>query len=178
LPVLLAVALSILLIAFPQYWHLEPPVLSKDIATGVTEDGHPWIGAEDPELTIIEFSDYRCFQCKKMHYFLRRLIEANPDRIRLVHRHFPMDHVINPLVQDPFHPGAAKFAVISLFALEKGKFWEMNDFLFDIPRNISAVNLRNIAKETGFDFKEIQYVFQDRHLWEKLIKDIEDRAPL
>ena len=164
----------IMILAFPAYWNLEPPAISKDVSTGVTKAGHPWIGAENPELTIVEFSDYRCFQCKKMHFYLRRLIDANPDKIRLVHRHFPMDHTINPIVNEPFHPGAAKFAIISLFALEKGKFWEMNDVLYDIPRQVREINLRYFAKKTEIEFDEIRHVFQDKRLWEKLIVDISD----
>lgn len=167
-------AALIMLLVFPPYWHMNPPVLSKNTPTGVTEDGHPWIGAENPRLTIVEFSDYRCFQCKKMHYFLRRLIEAQPDKIRLIHRHFPMDHTINPLVKESFHPGAAKLAIISLFALENGKFWEMNDLLFDITKDTSMVNLRYFAKETGIKFEKIKYVFQDRQLMAKLIQDIRE----
>jgi uncharacterized membrane protein/protein-disulfide isomerase len=167
-------AALIMMLSFPPYWQMDPPVLSKNTPTGVTADGHPWIGAENPELTIVEFSDYRCFQCKKMHYFLRRLIEANPDKIRMVHRHFPMDHTINPIVQEPFHPGAAKFAIVSLFALQKGKFWEMNDLLFDIPKDISTVNLRYLAKETAIEFDEIRYVFRDRQLLTRLIYDIRE----
>jgi uncharacterized membrane protein len=95
----------LMLLYFPAYWQMTPPDLSKDRITGITEDGHPWIGAENPELVIVEFSDYRCFQCKKMHFFLRRIIESNPDKIRLVHRHFPMDHTINPLLISHSIPG-------------------------------------------------------------------------
>ncbi len=65
----------VMITKFPAYWHLTPPPLSESIPTGVTEDGHPWIGANAPVLEITEFTDYQCFQCKKMHFFLRRLIE-------------------------------------------------------------------------------------------------------
>jgi len=162
----------LMIVAFPPYWHLQPPALTRDIPVGITEDGHPWIGASNPELTIIEFSDYRCFQCKKMHYYLRQLIEANPGTIRLVHRHFPMDHVINPIIKEPYHQGAAKLAVISLFALEKGKFWEVNDFMFDLPRGQITINLRDIARKADLEMHEIAYALQDIQLWEKLQKDI------
>ncbi|MCP4147673.1 MAG: hypothetical protein GY757_07975, partial [bacterium] len=47
----------------PVYWKYTNPVLPSDIKQGVTSDGLPWIGAEDPELVIIEFTDYFCFQC-------------------------------------------------------------------------------------------------------------------
>ena len=75
-----------LLISFPSYWNFTPPVLSKSIPSGITEDGYPWIGAETPKLLIMEFTDYQCFQCKKMHFFLRKLVEKNSDKIRLIHQ--------------------------------------------------------------------------------------------
>jgi protein-disulfide isomerase len=158
----------------PTYWQLEPPQLSKEVKTGTTHDGHPWIGAEMPELVIEEFSDYRCFQCKKMHYFLRRLIQSNPDKIRLIHRHFPMDHTINPIVKKPFYMGSAKLAIVSLFAAEHGKFWEMNDVLFNISRQAEAINIKDLAQQAGIGYDNIKYVFQDAGLWKKLKKDIKE----
>ena len=97
-----------------------------------SEDGHPWIGAENPILTISEFSDYMCFQCKKMHFILRQLVQSYPDRIRMIHRHFPMDHAYNPLVKDPFHSGSGQMALIALYAQTKGQFWKVNDYLFGL----------------------------------------------
>ena len=42
----------------------------------------------------------------------QKLINRYPDRIRLVHHHFPMDHQYNPIVQDPFHEGAGSMALV------------------------------------------------------------------
>jgi len=91
---------------FPAYWNIGTAESAVRLPTGITADGHPWIGAQSPKLEIIEFTDYQCFQCKKMHFFLRRLIAEYPDKIRLVHRHFPMDHKLNPIVKAPFHVGS------------------------------------------------------------------------
>lgn len=167
-------AMLLIVLFLPQYWHLAPPELTMDMPRGVTEDGHPWIGAKDPELIITEFADYLCFPCKKNHFHLRRIIQNHPDKIRLVHRHFPMDHIINPLVTDPFHSGSAKLALLAVYATEKGKFWEVNDLLFDIARKKEAVNIRFVAENTGLDFKDMRYVFQDYDLWQKLWKDIKE----
>ena len=164
----------ILILTFPPYWLMDPPVLSQTTPTGITEDGHPWTGAENPDLIITEFSDYRCFQCKKMHYFLRRIIENNPNTIRLVHRHFPMDHTINPLVTAPFHSGAAKLSMLAIFAGEHGKFWEMNDYLFNLSKDVEALNMKNIAKNTDLEFEDMHYVFRDIRLWNVLWKDIKE----
>lgn len=60
-PAAIAVAL---LVALPPYWSAfswkgEPP-----FATGKTEDGYHWIGAEQPEVTIHEYVNYKCPYCK------------------------------------------------------------------------------------------------------------------
>ena len=158
--------------SFKPYWNLVLPAFSMDIPKGTTEDGHPWIGAEDPELVVTEFTDYRCFQCKKMHYYLRGLIAAHPDKIRLIHRHFPMDHEYNEIVREPFHVGSGKLSLIAIYAQVKGKFWEMNDLLFKLDRSESEINLKTIAKRTGLDFKEMAWAINSKPIKDRLKLDI------
>jgi uncharacterized membrane protein/protein-disulfide isomerase len=136
-----------MMLYFPAYWISTPPANSDAIPRGITEEGYPWIGAANPRLTISEFSDYRCFQCKKMHIYLRKLVLANPDNIRLIHRHFPMDHEFNPLVKEPYHVGAGKLSLLSILASQQGKFWEMNDLLYGLERNNSEINVIKLAEE-------------------------------
>jgi len=162
----------LLILFFPPYWKISYPELSKNIATGVTPDGHPWIGSENPEMEIIEFSDYRCFQCKKMHYYLRFLVQEKDRKIRLIHRHFPMDHAINPIVKRPFHQGAAKLALVSIVSMQKGKFWEMNDALFSISRQTELINLKKIAELSGINYNDIKNVFHNNEAMDILKKDI------
>ncbi len=76
----------------PPYWLFNYTKTSDAIETGITEDGHPWIGSPNPQLIIHEYADYQCFQCGKMHQFLRQLISEYPDKIQLVHHNYPMDH--------------------------------------------------------------------------------------
>ena len=71
-----------------------------------------------------EFTDYLCFQCRKMHYYLRDLVARYPDKIRLVHRNYPMDHEFNPMVKEPFHVGAGKMALLAIHAAASGSFLE------------------------------------------------------
>lgn len=132
---------------YPNYWNYRIVITPKQVNTGLTTDGHPWIGAENPELTIIEFSDYLCFQCKKMHFFLRNLVSRYPEKLRLVHRHFPMDHSYNPIVKEPFHPGAGILSLIAISSVENNRFWKTNDYLFNYDLKNSAILLRQIAKD-------------------------------
>lgn len=153
----LKIAISVLIIILlgikfylPHYWNYKLPALTPQLSTGLTKDFHPWIGAEKPLLTIEEYSDYQCFQCYKMHFMLRRLIAQHPDRIRLIHHHFPMDHTVNEIVvPTPFHIGAGKMAMIAIYAASQGKFWEMNDSLFNLGQNKEPFNTKTLANKTG-----------------------------
>jgi uncharacterized membrane protein/predicted DsbA family dithiol-disulfide isomerase len=171
-------AVFVLSIVFPAYWNFSPPHFSKEMHHGMTEDGHPWIGSRNPQLEITEFTDYQCFQCKKMHFFLRQLMAENPDKIRLVHRHFPMDHKFNPIVKQPFHVGSGEMALLAIYAAEKDKFWQMNDILFDIGREKEAINIKVLADKVGIDFKELIRSINDQTIRFKLQRDLWDGLKL
>jgi protein-disulfide isomerase/uncharacterized membrane protein len=174
----LVVSIVLLISFFPNYWVVS--VLSSDklLPRGMTEDGHPWIGAENPRLVITEFTDYQCFQCKKMHFYLRQLVAHYPDRIRLVHRHFPMDHAYNPLVKEPYHVGSGKMALFALYAAKKDHFWEINDMLFNMDTRKGHFNIREMAKTGGFDLNEFAGSVKDRNLLHALVNDIRDGIKL
>nr|CBX30213.1 hypothetical protein N47_D30220 [uncultured Desulfobacterium sp.] len=164
---------------YPVYWNLTPPPLSANVPNGITEDGHPWIGgSQNPELVITEYTDYLCFQCKKMHFFLRQIVEKNPEKIRLIHRHYPMDNKYNPLVKEPFHIGSGNMAILSIYAESKGKFWEMNDALFDIDKKDKSINIKKLAEKTGLDSKELATARYDNKIRHALWLDIKDGLKL
>jgi len=161
-----------LLLSFPSYWKYSPPVLSKTIPTGITDDGYPWIGAKNPELEITEFTDYQCFQCKKMHFYLRKFVEKNSDKIRLIHRQFPMDHKYNPIVKEPFHVGSGVMALFAEYAQTQGKFWEMNDVLFAIAGSTNVLNIKKLAESIGLDYRALSYSTRNSIIRYKVKHDI------
>jgi uncharacterized membrane protein len=172
--VLLFGSLALLQWKLPHYWEFSQYPIPSAVATGRTETGAYWIGANHPKLTIEEFSDYMCFQCGKMHIFLRNLVYAHPDTIRLVHHNYPMDHLYNPLVQEPFHIGAGQMALIALYAGSKDKFWEMNDELYRTVREDrpDSLNLQTLANRIGLPVQEISQAFTDPELLHLLSDDI------
>ncbi|MDJ0668631.1 MAG: vitamin K epoxide reductase family protein [Desulfobacterales bacterium] len=161
---------------FPAYWHLaEDLSLDAQLPTGVTEEGHPWIGATAPRLEIVEYTDYLCFQCRKMHRYLRQLVARYPDRIRLVHRHFPMDHTVNAMVPEPFHVGSGNMALLALYATEQEKFWEMNDALYAAAGEKTTLDLKKLSDQTGLNLSGIRSALTKRRdLRRKLTRDIRD----
>ena len=159
---------------FPRYWEFKTPHSYQSISVGITEDGHPWIGAKEPVLEITEFTDYLCFQCKKTHYYLRQIIMDNPDKIRLIHRHYPLDDKYNFAVKESVHKGSGDFALLAIYAATKGKFWEMNDLLFGLEIKDGSVSVKELADKVGLDGKDMSLGFRSQPTLDALRKDLWD----
>jgi uncharacterized membrane protein/protein-disulfide isomerase len=161
-----------LLFLFPDYWNLRLPEQTNQLSTGYTEDGHPWIGSNSPELVITEYTDYLCFQCKKMHFYLRELMNRHPDKIRLIHRHFPMDSRFNPIVKMPFHEGSGVLALLAIYSGQNGKFWQANDYIYNTVGKAKQFDLHKMAHTVGLDFDGLRDASRDQSIRLKLKSDI------
>jgi protein-disulfide isomerase/uncharacterized membrane protein len=109
---------------------IPPRPASARIEHGVTSDGLPWIGAANPVVTITEFFDYQCSHCQQAFQGLHELLEMNPDRLRLVVRHFPLDQHCNPSIQRQVYEHSCSYAQLANCAREQHRFWEAHEYLF------------------------------------------------
>ena len=101
------------------------------IERGVTADGLPWIGAAKPTVTITEFSDYECHHCQLAFRGMHELLSLNPDRLRLVVRHFPLDQSCNPSISRPMHQRSCLYAKLATCSGKQQRFWEAHEYLFE-----------------------------------------------
>ncbi len=149
---------------------------SPQIRMGVSPDGHPWVGAESPVVEVHEFTDYQCPHCRRAHLLVRRLISEYPDRLRVYHRHFPLDHHCNPAVQEPFHPRACELARVAVCAGRQGRFFEMTDFLFQHAGEIRERDLDagEIARRLELDLERLRCCLDEASVREAIRRDIED----
>ena len=88
-----------------------PPVAADDIA----------YGPENPELTVIEYSDFQCPFCAEYAKWLTQLRAKYGDRVKFVFRNYPLAD----------HEWAQFAAQVGYAASLQGKFWEMHDLLFE-----------------------------------------------
>lgn len=168
-------SLLLLHLFLPRYWNVSWGAADiSGLPHGLTEEGHPWIGAEKPQLTITQFSDYQCFQCGKMYFLLRQFLAAHPDTLRLVHRHYPMDNKVNSVVvPTPFHEGSGDLAKIAILASIRDKFWQTNDLLYALTRSkVKEIPLKEIADKTGLDKNELAAALTHPGIQEMLSRDI------
>ncbi len=160
-----------IILFFPSYWTYKPLSIEAQLSTGVTDEGSPWIGAKKPSLTIVEFTDYMCFQCGKMHHYLRQLVSQHPEQIRLVHKHFPLDSQVNPMLKRPVHPNAGVLSLFAIVAQKSGRFWQVNDQLFKDARD-KKINIGKIAKDNNIDISDFNGMINDTHVVKMLEEDI------
>lgn len=90
---------------------------------GLDDDGHEWVGAVEPVLTIEEFVDYGCPHCAVATNRTRRRLAREGDRLRVVRRHQPRMRC-NERNKGCLKARAAKCAG------QQDKFWEMDAWLF------------------------------------------------
>ena len=173
-----AASALVLILFMPTYWEFSPPQLSNTLQHGTTPDGHPWIGSEEAEIVIVEYADYLCFQCKKAQYFLRNLMLSHPGKIKLIHRHFPMDHTVNPLVKVPFHVGSGALALMAIHAHKNDKFWQLNDYFYNNSGELGKINVEGLALSFGLDAGEMKRALADKYIHQKLRRDIIDGLKL
>ncbi len=142
------------------------------LTVGMDNDGNHWIGAPNPKLIIQEFSDYQCPFCRRAHQRIRRWLTEHADEVRLMHRHFPLDHHCNPIVTRPFHPNSCEMARLAYCAGAQGKFWEMNDLLYSLPHGARMPKLELLAKRLKLSRKKFASCIESRYCEECLMRDI------
>jgi NhaA family Na+:H+ antiporter len=98
-------------------------------------------GPADAKVTIVEYGDFECPYCGRLHPVLEELRKKNPD-LRIVFRHFPIRTL---------HPRANAAAIVAEAAADRGRFWEMHDILYDNQRFLTDADLEHYAAELDVD---------------------------
>jgi len=131
------------------------------LAVPVNERDHV-MGPTNAPVTVVNYGDYQCPGCQKTHRSTEKLARELLDRVRLVHRHFP-------LVKS--HPRALRAAEAAEAAAAQGKFWEMHRLLFLRPNKLRDRDLRGYAKEIGLDLERFDREMASGINADRILKD-------
>ncbi len=111
----------------------------------VDSSGEAYLGSEDAQILIEEYSDFQCPFCARASPTIHRLAEEYKDEVKIVFRHFPLRQI---------HENAQKAAEASECAADQGMFWEYHDILFENQGNLGVSSLKQHASELGLDKNE------------------------
>jgi hypothetical protein len=158
---------------------LDAPFLSAVLADRLAVRGHVdqhrhhrrgYPGSVQVLLDIVS-SPIVVFQCRKMHCTCASLWPGIPTRSADT-CNFPMDHEFNPIVTEPFHVGSGQMALLAIHAAASGKFVEFNDLLFAKAASGKAIDLAEVARESGIDPRELQQALTHEPYKRHLLRDI------
>ena len=90
-------------------------------------------GADKAAVTIVEFFDFECPACRTMSHELDRLLEANADKVAVIHKNYPLDRACNPAIDHEMHRNACFAAQFARCAGEQGAYWKAAEYLFNLP---------------------------------------------
>lgn len=95
-------------------------------------------------VTIVEFADYNCPVCRRMHPAIKALL-AGDHKIRFVYRDWPI-----------FGPGSTDAARAAIASQWQGKHAAFNDALMETSGKVDAAAIRAAARKAGVDWGRLQ----------------------
>src|SRR5258707_5783325 len=103
-----------------------------ELAVPVSAADHV-LGASHAPVTIVEYGDFECPNCKQAAPAVKHLLTRFAGRVRVVYRHFPLEEV---------HPHALHAALAAETAAGQGKLLPMHDLLFENQSHLKPNQLR------------------------------------
>jgi protein-disulfide isomerase len=122
-----------------------------DLVTAVSAVDYV-LGAAHAPVTVVEYGDFECPNCKQAAPAVKLLLERFAGRVRLVFRHFPLEEV---------HPHALHAALAAEAAGAQGRFWEMHDLLFENQLHLKLNQLRSYAGRLELDMERYDSEMKD-----------------
>lgn len=125
---------------------LTPPAVAATITkSAILEDPlAPKVAPKGYDITIVQFADYNCGYCRRMHSVVAALIASDP-KIRLVYRDWP--------IFGPVSVEAARAAIASQW---QGKHEAFNAALYAGAGKLDSSAIRTAANRAGVNWPRLQ----------------------
>jgi protein-disulfide isomerase len=120
-------------------------------------------GNPNARVTIVEFSDFECPFCGRIHPTLDRIISERDD-VNWVYRHFPLSSI---------HSNAMNASIASECVAKLGgndAFWSFADSLFLNQRNLGQTLYEGEAQKLGINLSDFRSCLEDDSI-AQIVKD-------
>jgi protein-disulfide isomerase len=139
-----------------------PPVRETEIKRDeVLAPGRPEKGNPNAQVVIVEFSDLQCPSCRRGNEMVEQLLLRYEGKIRLLYRHYPLD----------IHERAMLYAQAAEAAHRQGKFWEMQDLIFN-EQEANEKRIEEFARSLGLDMERFRRDMKSREVMQAVAEDL------
>jgi len=124
-------------------------------------------GNPDAKIAVVEFSDFECPFCARLHPTLKRIVEENDD-VKWVYRHFPLSII---------HSRALSAAVASECVAKLGgneAFWKFADAAFENQRRLGNNFYQELAVSYGINSEEFNSCLKDGSIASEVRADLDE----
>jgi protein-disulfide isomerase len=106
----------------------------------------PTIGSNKPKITVVEFVDFKCPNCRLAAPILRQLVARYGSMVKIISRNAPFESL---------HPGATRLAQIAWCSHRQGRYWAVHDYLFaeqdSLPVEFGVQEISYLVTRFGLD---------------------------
>lgn len=125
------------------------------------------LGSAAAAVTLIEYSDFQCPFCERLHPDLKRVMQEYSGKVRWAYRHFPL----------PMHPQAKSAAVATECAADLGgndAFWKMSDALFAKQSELGEALYVQSARTLGLNEAQFKSCLNSTRFDARIDADTQD----
>lgn len=124
-------------------------------------DPNSYVGGNpDGDVTLVEFFDYRCGYCKKVHPVMAELLRTDKN-IRVVYKEFP---ILGPQSK------MASLVAIAANRVDPSKYLGFHNALMSAKGGLNQVAIQDIAAEAGFDMAALSQELRNPEI-EQIVAD-------
>lgn len=134
-----------------------------DLAVPVGATDHV-IGPEHAPVTVVEYGDFECPNCKQAAPAVKLLLERFAEQVRFAYRHFP---------QESLHPHALHAAEAAECAAAQSRFWPMHDLLIANQDHLQTKHLRRYAGQLELDMARYDAEMDDEVYLQRIREHID-----
>lgn len=126
-----------------------------------------WLGKENVNIVLIEYSDFECPFCKQFYATAKQIEKDYANDVAIVYRHFPLS----------FHPKAGPSAEASECVAELGGndgFWKMHDLIFEAMPSLEVAGLGDLAVKAGVNKAAFQKCLDAKKYADKVQSNLDE----